>query len=54
MNTYTLLFINTEYKVKSVSLHCRVSNTAAINLYFNTFKYRCVDELKRYYEDGEK
>jgi len=42
-----------EYKVKSVSLHCRISNTAAINLYFNTFKYRCVDELKRYYEDGE-
>mmetsp|Transcript_19181 Transcript_19181/g.18523 ORF Transcript_19181/g.18523 Transcript_19181/m.18523 type:complete len:219 (-) Transcript_19181:84-740(-) len=41
------------YNAKSVSLHCRMSNTAATHLYLNTYGYRCVGEVPDYYEDGE-
>ena len=44
----------TEHNVNSVTLHCRESNLPAINLYVNSFKYRFVEELGGYYEDGER
>jgi ribosomal protein S18 acetylase RimI-like enzyme len=45
-------FVNV-HNVKSVSLHCRTSNEKAINLYLNLYKYKCIREIKEYYEDGE-
>lgn len=45
-------FVNV-HNVNSVSLHCRMSNQRAINLYLNLYKYKCIREIKEYYEDGE-
>lgn len=40
-------------RVLQVSLHCRVSNTAAIRLYREKLAYRCVARMERYYADAE-
>lgn len=45
-------FVNV-HNVNSVSLHCRMSNERAINLYLNLYKYKFIKEIKEYYEDGE-
>uniref|UniRef100_A0A914C0P0 Uncharacterized protein n=1 Tax=Acrobeloides nanus TaxID=290746 RepID=A0A914C0P0_9BILA len=36
-----------------VSLHVRVSNRAALNLYQNTLKFEIYDVEPKYYADGE-
>ena len=46
-------FLDTPYAVRTVTLHCRCSNEAAINLYSKSFGYRCAERIKQYYEDGE-
>lgn len=43
-----------ECEVASVTLHCRESNKAAINMYTKHFQYNLVEELKGYYDDGER
>lgn len=43
-----------EHDVASVTLHCRESNKAAINMYTKHFQYSFVEELKGYYDDGER
>ena len=42
------------YDVASVTLHCRESNKAAINMYAKHFQYNFVEELRGYYDDGER
>ena len=46
-------FLQTPYSVRTVTLHCRCSNEAAINLYSKSFGYRCAERIKQYYDDGE-
>ena len=46
-------FLGGTYSVRTVTLHCRCSNEAAINLYSNSFGYRCAERIKQYYDDGE-
>ena len=41
------------HSVRTVTLHVRCSNQAAINLYSKNFGYRCAERLKGYYDDGE-
>ena len=41
------------HNIDEVSLHCRVSNTAAINLYSEFFAYQCTQQVPNYYEDME-
>ncbi|CAI5449190.1 unnamed protein product [Caenorhabditis angaria] len=41
------------YNAKFVSLHVRVSNRAALNLYQNTLKFEVNDIEPKYYADGE-
>eukprot|EP01038_Epipyxis_sp_PR26KG_P015586 gene15586-21052_t len=41
------------YEVDKVSLYCRVSNAAALNLYENVLQYKRDNVVSRYYEDGE-
>jgi len=41
------------YGLDNVSLHCRVSNEAAIKLYSDCFDYKCVKKVDGYYDDGE-
>jgi peptide alpha-N-acetyltransferase len=41
------------HAVRTVTLHVRCSNQAAINLYSKNFGYRCAERLKGYYDDGE-
>lgn len=43
-----------EHDINSVTLHCRESNLAAINMYVKTFQYDFVEELDGYYDDGER
>ena len=40
------------YGLDNVSLHCRVSNEAAIKLYSDCFDYKCVKKVDGYYDDG--
>jgi [ribosomal protein S18]-alanine N-acetyltransferase len=44
---------DTAHGVRAVTLHCRCSNQAAINLYNKRFGYRCAERISRYYDDGE-
>lgn len=39
--------------ISEVSLHCRVSNLAAIKLYSEFFSYSCASRVPHYYEDSE-
>lgn len=39
--------------IDEVSLHCRVSNLAAIKLYSEFFSYSCASRVAHYYEDSE-
>lgn len=39
--------------ISEVSLHCRVSNIAAIKLYSDFFSYSCASRVSHYYEDSE-
>jgi len=41
------------FNAKYVSLHVRVSNRAALNLYMNTLKFQVNEVEPRYYADGE-
>ncbi|VDN53349.1 unnamed protein product [Dracunculus medinensis] len=41
------------FNAKYVSLHVRVSNRAALNLYQNTLKFEISDVEPKYYADGE-
>uniref|UniRef100_A0A915CJS4 N-terminal amino-acid N(alpha)-acetyltransferase NatA n=1 Tax=Parascaris univalens TaxID=6257 RepID=A0A915CJS4_PARUN len=41
------------FNAKYVSLHVRVSNRAALNLYQNTLKFEIWDREPKYYADGE-
>ncbi|GMT26218.1 hypothetical protein PFISCL1PPCAC_17515 [Pristionchus fissidentatus] len=41
------------FNAKFVSLHVRVSNRAALNLYQNALKFSTVDVETKYYADGE-
>lgn len=41
------------YNARYVSLHVRVSNRAALNLYQNTLKFEVYDVEPKYYADGE-
>ena len=41
------------HNIDEVSLHCRVSNAAAINLYSEFFTYQCAQRVPHYYEDME-
>ncbi|KAF8371409.1 daf-31 [Pristionchus pacificus] len=41
------------FNAKFVSLHVRVSNRAALNLYQNSLKFSTVDVEPKYYADGE-
>jgi len=41
------------FNAKYVSLHVRVSNRAALNLYMNTLKFQVSEVEPRYYADGE-
>lgn len=41
------------FNAKYVSLHVRVSNRAALNLYQNTLKFEISDTEPKYYADGE-
>lgn len=45
--------METSYNAKGVSLHVRVSNTAAKRLYCDTMGYGVLDVIERYYQDGE-
>jgi ribosomal protein S18 acetylase RimI-like enzyme len=45
--------VDTAHGVRAVTLHCRCSNQAAINLYNKRFGYRCAERISRYYDDGE-
>ena len=45
-------FVN-EHKVDSVSLHCRVSNQNAIDLYLKLYNYKSIKVIEEYYDDGE-
>ena len=45
-------FVN-EHKVDSVSLHCRVSNQNAIDLYLKLYNYKSIKVIEGYYDDGE-
>ncbi|PVV04020.1 hypothetical protein BB560_001486 [Smittium megazygosporum] len=45
--------MKTCYGVSMVSLHVRVSNTAAIHLYTKTLGFRIDHTEKKYYADGE-
>jgi peptide alpha-N-acetyltransferase len=41
------------FNAKYVSLHVRVSNRAALNLYQHTLKFEISDIEPKYYADGE-
>jgi peptide alpha-N-acetyltransferase len=41
------------HNINEVSLHCRVSNAAAIHLYSEFFAYSCASRVAKYYEDTE-
>jgi N-alpha-acetyltransferase 10/11 len=41
------------FDVNSVSLHCRVTNRAAISLYMKKLDYQCTDRVAKYYADSE-
>lgn len=41
------------YNARYVSLHVRVSNRAALNLYQNTLKFEISEVEPKYYADGE-
>lgn len=41
------------HSISEVSLHCRVSNLAAIKLYSEFFSYTCASRVPHYYEDAE-
>ena len=41
------------HNIDEVSLHCRVSKAAAINLYSEFFTYQCAQRVPHYYEDME-
>ena len=41
------------HNIDQVSLHCRVSNAAAISLYSEFFTYQCAQRVPHYYEDME-
>lgn len=45
--------MESSYQAKGVSLHVRVSNTAAKRLYCDTMGYGVLDVIRKYYQDGE-
>ena len=42
------------HDVSKVTLHCRVTNKAAIGLYRDKLSYSCVKKVPNYYADGEE
>jgi len=42
-----------KYQIDTITLYCRVTNQAAINLYSNKLNYKCVNIFPNYYQDGE-
>lgn len=53
MNYYLCIHIIISYFTRYVSLHVRVSNRAALNLYEKTLQFSKTEVEAKYYADGE-